>query len=228
MALTPLQERLAALVVRLPEAAGFVLAGGAALAAHGLLDRATRDLDYFGAPDAAGAVHRLADAFERAVVAEGFDVSRDRQSSSFIRLRVASEGEECEVDLGIDYRALDPVSTRYGPALELRELGANKVLAIFGRAEPRDFMDLAELTKHFPLAELIGLAADKDPGLDLAVLDEFMQRASSLPREEFELDDDAYEGLLDTVRNWRTELRRLRELELDGPDDTEPGQRLEP
>jgi len=31
-----------------PESDRFVLAGGAAMAAHGVLDRTTRDLDYFG------------------------------------------------------------------------------------------------------------------------------------------------------------------------------------
>jgi hypothetical protein len=62
---------------------------------------------------------------------------------------------------------LELVETRYGPALDLRELGANKVLAIFARAEPRDFIDLAELTKRFPLEELIGLATEQDPAWTL-------------------------------------------------------------
>jgi hypothetical protein len=91
------------------------------------------------------------------------------------------------VDLAIDCRALEPVETRYGPALDLRELGANKVLAVFARAEPRDFIDLAELTQRFPLQDLIALAAEKDPGLDLAVVDEFMDRAWAFPRADFEL-----------------------------------------
>lgn len=79
------------------------------------------------------------------------------------------------------------------------KLGANKVLAIFARTEPRDFVDLAELTQRIPLAESVALAAEKDPGLDLAVLDEFMARVRSIPREEFDLDDDTYCALLRTV-----------------------------
>lgn len=54
--LTGLQARVAALVVGLPESECFVLAGGAAMAAHGVLDRTTRDLEYFAGPDDAAAV----------------------------------------------------------------------------------------------------------------------------------------------------------------------------
>jgi hypothetical protein len=126
VALTGLQQRVAALTAALPESAGFVLAGGAAMAAHDVLDRTTRDLDYFGGPDQAAAVHGLADAFEQAAKAEGLQTHRDRQWEAFVRFRVGDDRDETEVDFGIDYRALDPVQTRYGPALELRELGANK------------------------------------------------------------------------------------------------------
>ena len=52
---------MAALIAALPESEGFVLAGGAAMAAHDALHRTTRDLQYFGGPDQAAAVHRLAD-----------------------------------------------------------------------------------------------------------------------------------------------------------------------
>lgn len=207
MGLSPLQERLAALIAALPESAGFVLAGGAAMAAHGVLDRTTRDLDYFAGPKDAAAVHRLADAFERSAGRHRLAVQRERQGPSFIRLRVSDERGECEVDLAIDYRALEPVQTRYGPAFDLRELGANKVLAVFARAEPRDFIDLAQLTQRFPLPDLIALAAEKDPGLDLTVLDAFMERVHTLPRADFELDDLAYDRLLATVRDWQTQIR---------------------
>lgn len=49
------------MVAALPESEGFVLAGGAAMAAHGLLDRTTRDLDFFGGPTDAAAVQPRAD-----------------------------------------------------------------------------------------------------------------------------------------------------------------------
>lgn len=141
--LTPLQEQLAALVAGLPEAADFALAGGGGLAAHGLLHRGTRDLDFFGPPQLEGdAVAHLAHAVEQACVGQGRTVQRERDGETFVGLTVAGEQESCEIDMAMDYRALDPVETRYGPAMDLRELGANKILAIFDRALPRDFLDL--------------------------------------------------------------------------------------
>lgn len=209
MALTALQERVAALAAALPESAGFALAGGAAMAAHDMLDRPTRDLDYFAGPDGAEAVQRFADAFEQSAKRDGLEVSRARQSATFVRFEVSDGDDECEVDLGIDYRALDSVSTRYGPALDLRELGADKVLAVFGRAEPRDFIDLAEVTRRVPFAELVALAREKDSGLDLAVLDRFMARVQAMRPERFGLDTASYRALVERVEQWREHVREL-------------------
>ncbi|MDP8931063.1 MAG: nucleotidyl transferase AbiEii/AbiGii toxin family protein [Actinomycetota bacterium] len=217
---------MAALVAALPESEGFVLAGGAAMAAHGLLNRTTRDLDYFGGPTDAPAVQRLADSFERAAAERGLQVERDRDGPAFVRFRVVDEHGECELDLGIDYRVLAPAETQYGPALDLRELGANKVLAIFDRSEPRDFIDLAELTKRWDLEDLIALAREKDPGLDLEVLEAFMARVRALPRADFEVDDPTYQELLAAVDDWRARVEHLhheepakdRDVPSDGQD----------
>ena len=83
MGLSALQARVAALVEALPESSGFVLAGGAAMAAHGVLGGTTRDLDYFGRPDLAAAVQQLADALEQAAKHDGLEVRRDRQWETF-------------------------------------------------------------------------------------------------------------------------------------------------
>lgn len=214
MGLTPLQERVAALVAGLPEADGFILAGGAALAAHGLLDRATRDLDFFGRPEQQAQVHLLAAAFERACREHGLVVRRERDAEAFMRLTVEDGTDSCEVDIAIDYRALDPVDTRLGPTFDLRELGANKVLAIFDRAAPRDFVDLAELAKRFPIQELIELAAAKDPGLDLEVLDVAMRQINRIPPERLGVGEAAHGDLVDTVEAWRASLRRIGQRDL--------------
>jgi hypothetical protein len=74
--LSSLQERVARIVTELPEADGFALAGGAALVVTHVVDRATRDLDFFG-PSAAE-VDRLVPAVESALSAAGFEVRRER------------------------------------------------------------------------------------------------------------------------------------------------------
>lgn len=225
MALTALQERVAALAAALPEATGFALAGGAAMAAHDMLDRSTRDLDYFAGPDDADAVQRFADAFEQAAKRDGLEVVRSRQAATFVRFEIRDGDDECEVDLGIDYRALASVSTRYGPALDLRELGADKVLAIFGRAEPRDFVDLAEVAQRVPFAELIALAGEKDPGLDLEVLAQFLARVHVMRPESFGLDVAAHQALVEQVDGWRAHVGGLLERQR-GTQRPDPGHGL--
>lgn len=211
VALTALQERVAVLVAGLPESRDFVLAGGAALAAHGLLERTTRGLDYFTSPDDHQAVGRLAAALERACVRNGLTARREREAGAFVRLSVADTQEACKVDIAIDDRALDPVPTRYGPTLDPRELGANKVLAIFDRAAPRDFLDLAALAKRCALPELLALAVEKDSALDLDGLDRAMEQVRRIPAERLGLDEQGYRGLCSTVGRWQTFIRKSRD-----------------
>ncbi len=71
--LTPLQTRIAELVTGLSEASGFALAGAGGLLARGLIDRPTRDLDYFTAPGDEKALSALRDALERALENAGLD-----------------------------------------------------------------------------------------------------------------------------------------------------------
>ena len=102
------------------------------------------------------------------------------------------------------------------------------MLAIFDRAEARDFVDLAELANRFPLKELIALARQKDPGLDLAVLEDFMDRPRGLPPAEFGLDQRRYAQLLDTVGNWQVRIRHLRRRERNQDGSSTNGEDTEP
>jgi hypothetical protein len=74
--------------------------------------------------------------------ANGLRVERRQIGHGFARLVVHGEGEETLIDLGADARLLPPEKTAHGLALSGEELAIDKVLAIFGRAEPRDFVDL--------------------------------------------------------------------------------------
>jgi hypothetical protein len=66
--LSPLQQRIAAILASLPEADGFALAGGGALIVRGAIDRVTHDLEFFVGD--ADAVDRLVPALEAALAAE--------------------------------------------------------------------------------------------------------------------------------------------------------------
>ena len=146
---------------------------------RGLIERPTLDLDYFTIPGEEDAVTSLRDALERALDHAGLDHSRKRDLSTFVRVEVSDGDDRCEIDLAIDYRALPAEPSRYGPTLAVRELAANKVLALFDRAEARDFLDLVELTRHFELQSLIDLAGEKDAGFDTA---RFLESLASFDR----------------------------------------------
>jgi hypothetical protein len=147
-----LQEQVGRIVADLPEADGFALAGGAALVVTRVVDRTTRDLDVFG--PSAEDVDRLVPAVESALAAAALTVRRERSSRGFARLTVVAGDDATELDLAADAR-IRPVDTGpLGPMLSAEELGADKLLALFDRAQARDFVDVAALVDRYSGAKL--------------------------------------------------------------------------
>lgn len=175
--LTRAQRRVIAAVMALLESDGFVMAGGAALVASGVSDRPTKDLDAFSSTCAE--VDVAAERLRTDLVEQGYIVEVVRSSDSFAQLVVASgrlRRSEIAVDLGRDAQLFESVSTPLGPALSVRELAANKILAAFGRHEPRDLVDLAAIARVGSVDEAFAGAARKDPGFDLTVFREMVGR----------------------------------------------------
>lgn len=204
--LSPLQKLVASIVAGLPEASGFALAGGAALVVRGDVDRITRDLDFFAM--SADEVRCLLPALERALDDAGLQLERRRISSGFVRLAVSDGVETTEVDLAADFRLRPAESGPLGPILAGEELAADKTLALFGRAEARDFIDVFFLSQRYGLKQMCELAAEKDPGFRLDVFVEMLGTIGRLPRDEFEVDDSVFDELLSTVAEWRERLCR--------------------
>ena len=186
--LTPLQRWVAEIVAGLSEADGFALAGGSALIVRGDVARRTRDLDFFGL--STDAVDRLVPAVEHALAGAGLSVDRLQVSPGFARFVVSSGEERTELDLGADARLFSTEPGDPAPTLSSEELAVDKVLAIFGRAEARDFADLMALAPRYGLERLFALAAEKD---------------GRLRRDEFDLDEASYERLRETVERWRVD-----------------------
>jgi hypothetical protein len=139
--LTELQRLVLEIFFALPESDGFVLAGGAALVASGLTERPTQDVDLFGS-DVVTGITAAADALEVACTDRGWTTERIRDSATFRRLIVRSPSDELLVDLAVDSPPLGaPTITAFGPTYPPRELAARKLLALFDRAEARDFVD---------------------------------------------------------------------------------------
>jgi predicted nucleotidyltransferase component of viral defense system len=204
--LTELQRAVLVLFFTLPEAEGFVLAGGAGLVAAGLSTRPTQDLDLFGVDEVAG-VGPAADALEDACRTLGWSIERIRDSATFRRLIIRRNDEDLLVDLAIDSPPLKaPTTTALGPTYPAEELAARKVLALFDRAEARDFVDTHALSQHFDLDRLMELAHQLDGGFARLLL------AESLTFHERFTDDElaAYgadpEQLRDFIHSWRARL----------------------
>ena len=222
--LSPLQEQVAAIVAGLEEAEGFALAGGAALIARGDVERRTRDLDFFGLTG--DAVDRLLPVAERALLAAGLAVERVQVNPGFARLIVSSTDDRTELDLAADARLFPAESGTPAPTLRGEELAVDKLLALFGRVEARDFVDLMAVEPRYGLDRLFQLAAEKDRGFSPSVFADMLARFDRLRRDEFDLDDARYEQLGNAVEAWSqraielahgAEHRHEREVDF-GPD----------
>lgn len=118
----------------LPASHGFLLAGGAALAAQKLTTRPTQDLDFFTGTNS-GDVPAARDAFEAAALSRGWSVRRVRDTATFCRIVVTNQ-EDLLIDLALDAPPnLPPTASIAGPTFDPEELAGRKIIALFDRAE---------------------------------------------------------------------------------------------
>lgn len=151
---------------------GFFLTGGAALAGYHLHHRPTTDLDLFTLEDAAfeRGRHVLADT----VAALGASLEIRQDAPGFLRGAVARGDELLIVDLVRERVAqLCPDKplcdgVRVDPP---EEILANKLTALVGRLEERDFVDVYFLERAgFRVEDALGPALTKDGGCTPAQL----------------------------------------------------------
>lgn len=198
--LNPLQLQINSILTELPEARDFALAGGAALILRRDVDRLTRDLDYFATEP--GQVDRLRPSAIAALSGAGLTIIEEQVAAGFVRLTVANGESETGVDLASDARLFPAEPSPYGPILSAEELAVDKVLAVFGRAEARDFIDLTALEPRFGLASLCTLAIEKDAGFSAELLRGAIKRFERLQRDEFDVDDDTFRSVAEAVLRW--------------------------
>ena len=205
-ALTAFQITVAKLFFSLPQSDGFLLAGGAALAAQDLTSRPTRDLDLFtrvGGPSVPG----VRDAFEAAVLGKGWTVRRIRDSETFCRLLVTGE-DELLVDLAVDSPPNSPPSaSSVGPTFGLEELAGRKVIALFDRAEARDFADVYVLALRYDPELLLQRAAEIDGGFDRGVFATMLGSLDRFTDSDIPVPPNSVTELRTFFRHWASQLR---------------------
>jgi hypothetical protein len=183
----PFHERLARVALEVAASYGFALAGGYAVQAHGFLDRPSADVDLFAEASARFDFSEAVDAVIAAYQRDGLEARAEARSLSFARLSVSSGEGQARVELGVDWRKNEPIRLAIGPVLHADDAVANKVCALFGRAEVRDYVDVAAILASGRYSEeaLVRLAAEHDPGFDLAWFIEALEAVDRIPDTAF-------------------------------------------
>ena len=167
----------------LPDAGHFYLTGGTALAEFYLGHRRSFDLDLFTAEQ--GLIVPFSRIAEVQFSQTGFSVKVIRRLESFAELELGGEDDKVRVQFAFDspYRFAPPVQTPLVPVNDFQDLVVDKLLAFFGRAEPRDAVDLYFILDVEDFWGLTELATRKDPGFDLYWLALALEKVQDFPDE---------------------------------------------
>lgn len=184
--LTPYQTEIAQLLAANRSEDSY-LAGGAAIHIDPQSTRYSNDLDYFH-----DSSERVATAFaadrERLSTA-GHAVSVEMQLPGYVRATVTRRGDGTKVEWAHDSAWRFMPTIRHpvaGYVLHPIDLAVNKLLALAGRDEARDFLDVLDLDRRtLPLGALCWAAAGKDPGFTPFALLEILRRRGKYHQVDF-------------------------------------------
>ncbi|WHM37905.1 nucleotidyl transferase AbiEii/AbiGii toxin family protein [Streptomyces sp. BPTC-684] len=190
-----LHQRLIRIGLEAAREHGFALGGGQAVRAHRVVERLSDDVDLFTTWDRraelAPAVELVAQAYRSA----GLAVAVRQLGETRIQLLVTDPTTNPEADLEratlvellVDPRLHPPVEMAIGPVLHRDDVAANKVTALFDRAEARDFIDVVALlhSGHYTRAHLLSLGAQKDHGFDPQIFAGMLSRIARFKDEDF-------------------------------------------
>jgi len=167
--LKPFQVKLLQLFFATDFARPFFLTGGTALAAFYLGHRESKDFDFFSLeqfdPEA------MKRAVDEIAAKAGASVNYKVRSQTYNEVYLTNKKEKWEQR--IDFVLEQPVYFGRKETIEgivvdnLKNIGSNKILAIYGRFEPKDYIDLYFLIKKagFKFDRLFEMAKRKDLGL---------------------------------------------------------------
>lgn len=187
MPLTTFQRQLLADLAATPTDDRY-LAGGAALHFAPNSIRYSDDLDFFHDSEARVATAFAADSARLASL--GYELDVELSLPGFVRAIVVRSEEATRIDWAHDsaWRFMPLVrDTLGGLLLHPVDLAVNKVLALAGRDEARDFVDILFVHETIlPLAALAWAASGKDPGFTPLSLLELLKRRGKFQPGEFE------------------------------------------
>ena len=216
MALSPYQVSVLRILAARRKAGGesYVVGG---VAPNQVLEtpRLSHDIDLFHDTTEALAHSWAEDRL--ALSSVGYAVDVIRESPSFVEALVAHKGECVLVQWARDsaYRFFPLIEdTQLGLTLHPLDLATNKALALVGRLEPRDWVDMLECHARLqPLGYLLWAACGKDPGYSPDFL------VGSAARQRYaqpELDSLAFDGPSPSAstlgHSWKKAVGEAREI----------------
>ena len=190
MPLTDFQREILAMLAS-SHAPDSYLAGGAALHFAPNSLRYSHDLDFFH-----DSAERVATAFAEDTLlleAAGYGLDLQLSQPGFIRAIVRRDDLATQIDWAHDsaWRFMPLVPDAFGGfLLHEVDLAINKTLALAGRDEPRDFVDIVFAhDRVLPLGALTWAAVGKDPGFTpLSLLELLKRRGRHRPEDMARLD----------------------------------------
>jgi hypothetical protein len=187
MALTELQRAVCRLLADNRVASGeSYVAGGVALNEVLAAARISRDVDLFHDTDEALVASWGAD--RRLLEANGFEVHVVRERATFVEAEVGRGGDRVRMEWARDsaFRFF-PLQRHeeFGLTLHPFDLATNKVLALVGRLEVRDWVDVIVSDERVqPLGYLAWAASGKDPGFGPGAILEGAARSGRYSAQE--------------------------------------------
>ena len=179
--LTTFQVEVARIFFGLKASGGYLVAGGAALLASDLIARPTEDLDLFASRPITSVIEAK-NALLRTLQRRGCKVTVVQDGPTFCR-------------------------TVLGPTLAPLELAGRKLLALFGRAEARDFADVYVLAQRFGKDALLEQAEALDAGFDRKVLAQMIGTLGRFADDEIPLAANDVPLARTFFSAWAEELR---------------------
>ncbi len=217
MALTAFQRDVCRLLAARRRAGGeSYVAGGLALNELLRQPRRSRDMDLFHDTAEALAATWLAD--RAALEAAGYGLRVLRETTGLVEALVERAGTTLLIQWARDsaFRFFPLIAdATLGLTLHLLDLAANKVLALIGRLEPRDWIDTLACDEQLqPLGYLVWAACGKDPGFNPTSLLREARRSSRYTQTELNALD--FDGSVPDAavlsRHWHAALQTAERI----------------
>ena len=173
----------------------------------------SQDVDLFTSNTNEGTFGATVDRVVDELNAARYTTEVGRRTQQFARIHVrTADGQQVDIDMGMDWREAEPVSLDVGPVLSIQDAIGNKVSALYSRAEARDFFDVDAIRSsgHYTDAQLIDAAAERDPGFDAGMFANQLQRVNRLTDDdlkEYGVDATELGAIKKRLTGWAAQLR---------------------